>query len=116
MARARRRRAIPHSAPATATAGTAAAIARERNPFKKIGLILGPGFVTGASDDDPSGIGTYAVAGASLALQTLWTALLTFPLMCAVQLACARLGMVSGRGLAGILRHHYPRPLLYGSV
>jgi NRAMP (natural resistance-associated macrophage protein)-like metal ion transporter len=94
----------------------AAKIAREPNPIKKVGLILGPGFVTGASDDDPSGIGTYAIAGATLGLQTLWTALLTFPLMTAVQCACARLALVSGQGLAGVLRDHYPRPLLYGSV
>lgn len=115
MAKARRE-SIPHSRPAATGGGAAAKIARESNPIKKFGLILGPGFVTGASDDDPSGIGTYAVAGASLGLQTLWTALLTFPLMTAVQCACARLGMVSGQGLAGVLRDHYPRPLLYGSV
>jgi len=54
---------------------------------------MGPGFITGASDDDPSGIGTYAVAGASLGLQTLWLALLSFPLMAAVQNTCARVGM-----------------------
>ncbi|MDE3192995.1 MAG: divalent metal cation transporter [Chloroflexota bacterium] len=83
---------------------------------REIVRILGPGFITGASDDDPSGIGTYALAGASLGLQTLWTALITFPLMAAVQNICARVGMVSGRGLAGVLRHHYPRPLLYGAV
>ena len=88
----------------------------ERNPVKKIGRMLGPGFITGASDDDPSGIGTYAVAGASLGLQTLWTALLTFPLMAAVQNICARIGMVSGQGLAGVLREHYPRAVLYGAV
>jgi len=81
-----------------------------------VGKILGPGFVTGASDDDPSGIGTYAVAGATLGLQTLWTALLTFPLMASVQNICARVGMVSGQGLAGVLRDNYPRPLLYGAV
>jgi NRAMP (natural resistance-associated macrophage protein)-like metal ion transporter len=84
--------------------------------IKQVGKILGPGFVTGASDDDPSGIGTYAVAGATLGLQTLWTALLTFPLMASVQSICARVGMVSGHGLAGVLRDHYPRPLLYGAV
>jgi len=111
-----RRRVIPHSPPSGATAGTAAEIGSETNPAKKIGKILGPGFITGASDDDPSGIGTYAVAGATLGLQTLWTALLTFPLMAAVQNICARVGMVSGAGLAGVLREHYPRPLLYGSV
>lgn len=100
----------------TSTVGTAAEIERERNPLKKAGKILGPGFITGASDDDPSGIGTYAVAGASLGLQTLWTALLTFPFMAAVQNICARLGMVSGQGLAGVLREHYPRAVLYGAV
>src|SRR5947207_2641671 len=78
--------------------------------------MLGPGFITGASDDDPSGIGTYAVAGASLGYSTLWTALVTFPLMAAVQLICARIGLVSGRGLTGVLRKHYPRPLLYLAV
>jgi NRAMP (natural resistance-associated macrophage protein)-like metal ion transporter len=88
----------------------------ERELVRKAGKILGPGFITGASDDDPSGIGTYAVAGASLGLQTLWTALLTFPLMAAVQNICARLGLVSGEGLAGVLRDHYPRAVLYGSV
>jgi NRAMP (natural resistance-associated macrophage protein)-like metal ion transporter len=111
-----RKPVIPHSKPSSGTAGTAADIERERNPLRKAGKILGPGFITGASDDDPSGIGTYAVAGASLGLQTLWTALLTFPLMAAVQNICARLGMVSGQGLAGVLRDHYPRPILYGSV
>jgi NRAMP (natural resistance-associated macrophage protein)-like metal ion transporter len=74
---------------------------------------LGPGLVTGASDDDPSGIATYAVAGASFGYATLWTALLTLPLMVAVQLVCARIGMVSGIGLTGALRRHYPRWLLY---
>ena len=74
---------------------------------------LGPGLVTGASDDDPSGIATYAVAGASLGYSTLWTAVLTLPLMVAVQLVCARIGMVSGVGLTGALRRHYPRSLLY---
>lgn len=99
-----------------ASDGTAAAIEAEKNPVKKFGKLLGPGFITGASDDDPSGIGTYAVAGASLGLQTLWLALLTYPLMAAVQNSCARLGMISGQGLAGVLRDHYPRWILYGSV
>ncbi len=118
MARAgsRRPRQMPREAPASATSGTAARIEKEKNPLKKAGLILGPGFITGASDDDPSGIGTYAIAGASLGLQTLWLALLTFPLMATVQNACARLGMISGQGLAGVLRDHYPRWILYGSV
>ena len=74
---------------------------------------LGPGLVTGASDDDPAGIATYAVAGASLGYATLWTAVLTLPLMIAVQLICARIGMVCGVGLTGALRRHYPRWLLW---
>jgi NRAMP (natural resistance-associated macrophage protein)-like metal ion transporter len=98
------------------TQTTASKISHERNPIKKAAKILGPGFITGASDDDPSGIGTYAVAGATLGLAMLWTALLTFPLMAAVQNICARVGMLSGVGLAGVLRRHYPRPVLYGAV
>ena len=91
-------------------------VARERHPVKKAALLLGPGFITGAADDDPSGIGTYSVAGASLGLATLWTALLTFPFMAAVQNICSRLGQVSGSGLAGILKDHYPRWVLYPAV
>jgi NRAMP (natural resistance-associated macrophage protein)-like metal ion transporter len=91
-------------------------IKREKHPVKKIAKVLGPGFITGAADDDPSGIGTYSVAGATLGLQTLWTALLTFPCMAAVQNICARLGLVSGTGLAGILKEHYPRWVLYPAV
>jgi Mn2+/Fe2+ NRAMP family transporter len=60
--------------------------------------------ITGAADDDPSGISTYSVAGAAYGYATLWIALLTFPLMAAVQLMCARLGMVTGRGLAAAVR------------
>jgi NRAMP (natural resistance-associated macrophage protein)-like metal ion transporter len=78
--------------------------------------LLGPGLITGASDDDPSGIGTYAVAGAALGYGILWTALVTFPLMAAVQFICAKVGLVTGRGLAGVLRHYYPRALLYPVV
>ena len=91
-------------------------VARAQDPVKKAALLLGPGFITGAADDDPSGIGTYAVAGASLGLSTLWTALLTFPFMAAVQNICSRLGLVSGTGLAGILKEHYPRWVLYPAV
>ncbi|PYM94666.1 MAG: iron transporter [Candidatus Rokuibacteriota bacterium] len=83
------------------------------NPVARYFKLLGPGLVTGASDDDPSGITTYSVAGASLGYGMLWTALATLPLMAAVQLICARIGLVSGRGLAGAVRHHYPRPFLY---
>jgi len=78
--------------------------------------LLGPGLITGASDDDPSGIATYAIAGASFGFATLWTALITFPMMTAVQFICAKIGMTTGRGLAGVLRRHYPRPALYFAV
>jgi NRAMP (natural resistance-associated macrophage protein)-like metal ion transporter len=74
---------------------------------------LGPGLVTGAADDDPSGISTYSVAGASFGYSFLWTALLSFPLMAAVQLMCARLGMVTGRGLGGAIRLRYSRWVLW---
>jgi NRAMP (natural resistance-associated macrophage protein)-like metal ion transporter len=72
--------------------------------------------VTGASDDDPSGIGTYSLAGASLGYAALWTALVTFPLMAATQYICARIGLVCGCGIAGVIRRHYPRALLYPVV
>ena len=70
---------------------------------------LGPGLVAGAADDDPSGIATYSVAGAQLGTTLLWTALITWPLMAAVQMMCARIGMVSGRGLAAAFKIKYPR-------
>jgi NRAMP (natural resistance-associated macrophage protein)-like metal ion transporter len=76
---------------------------------------LGPGLVTGAADDDPSGISTYSQAGAAFGYGLLWTALLSFPLMVAVQLMCARLGLVTRRGLASVLRKHYPPWLLWFS-
>ncbi len=74
---------------------------------------LGPGLITGASDDDPSGIATYSQAGAQYGLSTLWTALITFPLMAAIQEMCARIGLVTSKGLTGTLRDHYSRPILY---
>src|SRR5712692_965402 len=82
------------------------------NPLVRYFQTLGPGLVTGASDDDPSGITTYSVAGASYGYGLLWTAIITFPLMAAIQLICARIGLVTGRGLAGAVGRHYPRPLL----
>jgi NRAMP (natural resistance-associated macrophage protein)-like metal ion transporter len=74
---------------------------------------LGPGLITGAADDDPSGISTYSVAGAAFGYSFLWTALFSFPLMATVQLMCARLGMVTGRGLAGVIRLRYPPWVLW---
>jgi NRAMP (natural resistance-associated macrophage protein)-like metal ion transporter len=74
---------------------------------------LGPGVITGAADDDPSGIATYSVAGAQLGTKLLWTALLTWPLMAAVQMMCARIGMVTGQGLAKNFKQRFPVWLLY---
>ncbi|MHB8853731.1 MAG: Nramp family divalent metal transporter [Ignavibacteriaceae bacterium] len=74
---------------------------------------LGPGLITGSSDDDPSGIATYSQAGAAFGLATLWTALITFPLMASIQEMCARIGLVTSQGLTGTLKKHYPRPVLY---
>ena len=73
---------------------------------------LGPGIIVGAADDDPSGIATYSVVGARLGPAMLWTALLTWPLMAAVQSMCARIGMVTGQGLAATLHEKFPRRLL----
>lgn len=74
---------------------------------------LGPGLITGAADDDPSGIATYSQAGAAFGYGLLWTALVSLPLMTAVQLMCARIGIVARSGLAGVLREHYPRSMLW---
>ncbi len=84
--------------------------------LKKLLKILGPGFITGAADDDPSGIATYAQTGAQFGYSQLWTALFSFPFMTAVQEMCGRIGLVTGRGLAGVMRAHYPKPLLYIAV
>ncbi len=75
--------------------------------------VLGPGLITGASDDDPSGIATYSQAGAAYGLATLWTSIVAFPLMAAIQQMCARIGLVTSQGLTGTLKKHYPRPILY---
>jgi NRAMP (natural resistance-associated macrophage protein)-like metal ion transporter len=83
--------------------------------FQQFFSNLGPGLITGAADDDPSGISTYSVTGAAFGYAPLWTALFSFPLMSAVQMMCARLGMVTGRGLAGVVRHRYPRWVLWGA-
>ncbi|SDF28888.1 NRAMP (natural resistance-associated macrophage protein) metal ion transporters [Mucilaginibacter pineti] len=86
---------------------------RKESKLKSFLKILGPGLVTGASDDDPSGVATYSQAGAQFGLGTLWTALLTFPLMAAMQEMCARIGVVTGSGLTGTLKEHYPKTILY---
>lgn len=87
-----------------------------RSGLRTVLKTLGPGLITGASDDDPSGIITYAQAGAQFGLSTLWTALLTFPLMAAIQGMAARIGMVTCQGLTGTLKQHYPKFVLYGMI
>ena len=84
-------------------------------PIVRFFANLGPGLITGAADDDPSGISTYSVAGAAFGYTPLWTVLFSLPLMASVQLMCARLGMVTGRGLASAVRRFYPRWVLWGS-
>src|SRR6184192_855120 len=89
--------------------------ARERRAFRRFFANLGPGLITGAADDDPSGISTYSVAGASFGYLSLWTSLLSLPLMISVQLMCARIGMVTGLGLAGVIRRRYSRWVLWSA-
>lgn len=107
---------IPHSEPMTGTASLELTQGKKTSSLKAFFKLLGPGLITGASDDDPSGIGTYTQAGASLGLATLWLALFTFPLMATIQYICAKIGMVSGMGLAAVLRRHYSRPVLFIAV
>ncbi|WP_262916678.1 divalent metal cation transporter [Chryseobacterium sp. Y16C] len=93
-------------------------MSKERNDSKILGFFkkLGPGLITGASDDDPSGIATYSQAGAQFGLSTLWTALLTFPLMAAIEGMCARIGLVTCEGLTVTLKKHYSKPILYSML
>lgn len=83
------------------------------NKLKRFWKILGPGLITGASDDDPSGIATYSQAGAAYGLSTLWTGIIAFPLMASIQQMCAKIGLVTSLGLTGALKKNYPRPVLY---
>ena len=89
---------------------------RAARPIRTFLSALGPGIVSGAADDDPSGIATYSIAGAQFGTGLLWTALITWPLMSAVQMMCARIGMVTGTGLMTALRRKFPRPLLAGAA
>jgi NRAMP (natural resistance-associated macrophage protein)-like metal ion transporter len=84
--------------------------------IRSVAKAIGPGVITGAADDDPSGIATYSVAGAQLGTRLLWTALLTWPLMAAVQMMCARIGKVTGQGLAATLKQRFPKWLLFTVV
>lgn len=85
------------------------------NPVETFFSELGPGLITGCADDDPSGISTYSISGAAFGYGLLWTALISFPLMVAVQMMCGRLGMVTGRGLAGVIRRRYSKWILWGA-
>jgi NRAMP (natural resistance-associated macrophage protein)-like metal ion transporter len=102
--------------PASVIGVREAALAKHRNPLTRFFSVLGPGIIVGASDDDPSGIATYTVAGASLGFATLWTALVTYPMMATAQYVCAKIGLVTGCGLAGVMRRYYPRAVLYPVV
>src|SRR5579872_4475830 len=77
---------------------------------------LGPGLITGAADDDPSGIATYSQAGAQFGYSMLWTVLFTYPLMVGIQMVSARLGFITGKGLAANVKSVFPRPILFGIV
>src|SRR5450830_923895 len=83
-----------------------------KNLWKKIG----PGFITGAADDDPSGVATYSQTGAIFGYSQLWLALSSFPFMMVIQQMCGRIGMVTGKGLAGVINANYSKPLLYFAV
>jgi NRAMP (natural resistance-associated macrophage protein)-like metal ion transporter len=87
----------------------------KQNPVEEFFSDLGPGLITGCADDDPSGISTYSISGAAFGYGPLWTALISFPLMVAVQMMCGRLGMVTGRGLAGVIRRRYSKWILWGA-
>ena len=81
--------------------------------IKRILKVLGPGFITGAADDDASGVATYAQTGALFGYSQLWTVLFSFPFMVAIQEICARIGLVTGKGLSGVIKHNYPKAILY---
>jgi NRAMP (natural resistance-associated macrophage protein)-like metal ion transporter len=82
-----------------------------KNPFGRFLRILGPGLVTGAADDDPSGIATYSQTGAQFGYGQLWVILFTLPLMTAIQEACARIGLVTGKGIVAVVKQHYGMPI-----
>lgn len=84
--------------------------------IRKLLKILGPGFITGASDDDPSGIATYSQTGAFFGFQQAWTALFSFPLMAAIQEMSGRIGLITGKGLAGVIGQYYSKRVLYIAV
>lgn len=82
------------------------------NPLRRFFRALGPGLITGAADDDPSGLATYSVAGAKLGTSMLWASIITWPLMASTQFMCAQIGMVTGQGLAKTLKEKFPKWVL----
>lgn len=111
-----KKRSVKSSSPSAKVAGLSRAKAYfTPRRFRRFFGRLGPGLITGAADDDPSGISTYSVTGAAFGYAPLWTALFSFPLMTAVQMMCARLGMVTGQGLAGVIRITYSKWILWGA-
>jgi NRAMP (natural resistance-associated macrophage protein)-like metal ion transporter len=89
---------------------------KKTSKFKKLLKVIGPGFITGASDDDPSGIATYSQTGAQFGYRQLWAALFSYPFMVAIQEMCGRIGLVTGQGLAGVIKSNYSKKILYFSV
>jgi len=89
---------------------------KKKKGFSRILKILGPGLITGAADDDPSGIATYSQTGAQFGYGQLWSILFLYPLMTAVQEACARIGAVTKKGIASVVKEHYNRTILYGVI
>jgi len=87
-----------------------------KQKFGRFLRIFGPGLITGAADDDPSGIATYSQTGAQFGFAQLWTAIFMYPLQTAVQEACARIGAVTGKGLAAVVKNNYGKPILFGVV
>ncbi|MBI2662126.1 divalent metal cation transporter [Candidatus Woesearchaeota archaeon] len=89
---------------------------KKQSKFKKFLNKIGPGFITGASDDDPSGIATYSQTGAQFGYSQLWTSLFSFPFMATIQEMCGRIGLVTGKGLAGVIKKHYSQKILFFCV
>src|SRR6185503_12991300 len=89
---------------------------KKKHAFSKLLRILGPGLITGAADDDPSGIATYSQTGAQFGYGQLWITVFTFPLMVAIQEACARIGQVTGKGIVAVTKEHYSKTIVFSVV
>src|ERR1700710_2119748 len=105
---------MPMADPAGASSNPPGAVKQPERP--KLLQVLGPGLITGASDDEPSGIATYSQAGAQFGFGLSWGMLFSWPLMCAIQEVSAPIGRLPGRAIAGNLKHHYPAPVVYSIV